>query len=118
MRLAIVTSHPIQYLAPWFELLAGHGGLDLKVFYLWNREETSQHDHGFGQAVIWDLPLLRGYAHEFVPNVATQPGTEHFSGLNNPDLTARVDAFQPQAVFAFWIQLPVLLSVPPLVATS
>src|SRR3569832_1717207 len=37
-RIAIVCSHPIQYLAPWFADLAQHPRLDLTVYY--------GHDHG------------------------------------------------------------------------
>ncbi len=96
-RLAVVTSHPVQYYAPWFRSLAGLGRLDLKVFYLWDGGVRAQHDPGFGQAVRWDVPLLDGYAHEFVPNTSARPGTAHFSGLRNPTLPARLAAFDPQA---------------------
>jgi glycosyltransferase involved in cell wall biosynthesis len=48
--------------------------------------------------VRWDMPLLEGYAHEFVPNVSAQPGTNRFGGLRNPELNSRVRAFDPDAV--------------------
>ena len=67
MRLALVTSHPIQYYAPWFRQLAARPGLDLRVFYLWDFGVTDQRDPRFGTEVRWDVPLLEGYAHEFVP---------------------------------------------------
>ncbi len=97
VRLAIVTSHPVQYYAPWFRFLAGTGWYDLKVFYLWDGGVRAQHDPGFGLAVRWDVPLLDGYAHEFVPNTSAQPGTAHFSGLQNPTLPTRLAAFDPRA---------------------
>ncbi len=34
-RLAIVTTHPIQYNAPLFELLAKRNKIDIRVFYTW-----------------------------------------------------------------------------------
>jgi hypothetical protein len=46
-KLAIVTSHPIQYYAPWFRHLAAMGELDLKVFYLWDFGAVERIDVGF-----------------------------------------------------------------------
>ena len=96
-RLAVVVSHPIQYYAPWFRHLAASGGLEPKVFYLWDGGVREHHDPGFGHAVQWDVPLLDGYAHEFVPNTSRHPGTAHFSGLRNPLLRERLAAFEPDA---------------------
>ena len=97
-KLAIITSHPIQYNAPWFRQVAAQPGIDLKVFYLWDFGVQSRVDPGFEHAVKWDIPLLDGYAHEFVPNVSNDPGTMHFTGLQNPELSRRVRAFDPGAV--------------------
>jgi glycosyltransferase involved in cell wall biosynthesis len=97
-KLAIITSHPIQYNAPWFRQVAAQPGVDLKVFYLWDFGVKSRVDPGFKHAVTWDIPLLDGYAHEFVPNVSEDPGTSHFTGLQNPELSRRVRAFDPGAV--------------------
>ena len=101
MRLAIIISHPIQYNAPWFRFLAAHGLPDLKVFHLWDGGVTSTLDRGFGVPVKWDVPLLDGYEHEFVPNTAGDPGTHSIRGLNNPELGRRVTAFQPDAILVF-----------------
>ncbi len=73
-RLAVVTTHPIQYYAPWFRRLASHPGLDLRVFYLWDFGVVEREDKGFGRTIRWDVPLLDGYASEFVPNVSRRPG--------------------------------------------
>lgn len=97
-RLAVVTSHPIQYYAPWFVELAGRPSLELKVFYLWDFGVRQTLDPEFGRTIAWDIPLLDGYAHEFVPNTARNPGTHHFFGLRNPDLVARLTHFAPDAV--------------------
>lgn len=97
-KLAIITSHPIQYNAPWFRHIAAQPGIDLKVFYLWDFGMTNRVDPGFERAVTWDIPLLDGYAHELVPNVSKEPGTMRFTGLQNPELTRRVQAFGPSAV--------------------
>lgn len=98
LRLAIVATHPIQYYAPWFALLARQAGLEAKVFYLWDAGARSRRDPGFLADVRWDIPLLDGYEHEFVPNRSARPGTERYFGLWNPGLVARVRAWRPDAV--------------------
>ncbi|XGV97086.1 MAG: glycosyltransferase family 4 protein [Leptolyngbya sp. BL-A-14] len=97
-RLAIITSHPIQYYAPWFRYLASHAALEFRVFYLWDFGVRQQIDPGFQQVIEWDIPLLKGYEHEFVPNVSDRPGTKHFWGLQNPSLIEQVKQYQPDRV--------------------
>ena len=99
-RLAVVVSHPIQYYAPWFRWMTDQGWT-LRVFYLWNAGVVEQHDREFGRKIAWDTDLLSGYEAEFVPNVAREPGTHHFSGLNNPELGPRLRAWKPDAVLLF-----------------
>ena len=101
MRLAIVQSHPTQYYSPWFRHVQARGGIDLRVFYLWEFGVTRQTDRQFGTAFQWDVDLLSGYDHEFVPNVARDPGTHHFGGLDNPSLTERIAAWRPDALLLF-----------------
>ena len=97
-RLAIITSHPIQYYAPWFRYLAKQGKLEFRVFYLWDFGVRQQIDPGFQQVIEWDIPLLEGYEYEFVPNVSDRPGTKHFWGLQNPSLIEQVKQYQPDRV--------------------
>lgn len=100
-RLAIVTTHPIQYNAPLFKLLAAQPGLDVKVFYTLGEAYAGVKDKGFGKTIVWDVPLLEGYAYEFLENAATEPGTSHFKGVVNPGITASIEAFQPTAILVF-----------------
>jgi glycosyltransferase involved in cell wall biosynthesis len=100
-RLAIVLSHPVQYYSPWFRWLRAHTPLDFRVFYLWEFGVTARRDPQFGTTFQWDVDLLEGYASEFVPNVARDPGTHHFGGLDNPALTARLAAWGAGAVLLF-----------------
>ncbi|BBD57372.1 group 1 glycosyl transferase [Nostoc sp. HK-01] len=97
-KLAIITSHPIQYYAPWFRYLAHDDHLQIKVFYLWDFGVTQKLDAGFQQVLQWDIPLLDGYKYEFVPNVSSKPGVSHFWGLQNPSLISQVKAYNPNAV--------------------
>jgi glycosyltransferase involved in cell wall biosynthesis len=100
-RLAIISSHPIQYSAPWFRFLASEASLQIRAFYLWDFGVTEKVDTGFQHALRWDVPLLEGYDWEFVPNKSSTPGTDRFRGLRNPSLYRRVLAFQPDAVLMF-----------------
>lgn len=97
-RLAVITTHPIQYNAPWFRHMSATGALDLRVFYLWDFGVRDRYDPAFRQTIRWDVPLLDGYAYEFVPNGSPRPGTDHVLGLWNPSLARRVRAFAPDAV--------------------
>lgn len=101
VTLAIVISHPVQYYSPWFRTLAATEGLCLRVFYLWDSGVQERPDKGFGRAFAWDIPLLDGYEHEFVPNLSSDPGTHHFSGLDNPGLVEAIVRWSPDAVLLF-----------------
>src|SRR5580704_15994932 len=97
-RIAFVVSHPIQYLVPLYQKLAGRDDVAVKVFFSWHAGQHAVDDRGFGQAIAWDIPLSEGYAFELVPNVASDPGTHKFLGLRNPMLLERVMAWQPDVV--------------------
>lgn len=101
VRLAVVLSHPTQYYSPWFRWVAAHTDIALRVFYLWDFGVTERRDPRFQTTVKWDIDLLGGYEHDFVPNTAPQPGTEHFRGLRNPELTSRLQAWRPDALLMF-----------------
>lgn len=100
VRLAIVISHPTQYYSPWFRWLAAHGW-NIRVYYLWDFGVTPRPDREFGRTLQWDIDLLSGYEHEFVPNRASEPGTHHLRGLDNPELPGRLAAWRPDAVLLF-----------------
>ncbi|MEM6599987.1 MAG: glycosyltransferase family 4 protein [Verrucomicrobiota bacterium] len=114
-RIAIVASHPIQYYAPWFRDLAQQNEWKIQVFYLWDFGVSCQQDKKFQAEFAWDLPLLDGYSHEWVPNTSRQAGTHRFSGLKNPSLIQRVLQWKPDAVLFttlfFYSPLRLLLSL-------
>jgi glycosyltransferase involved in cell wall biosynthesis len=100
MRLAIISTHPIQYYAPVFKLLTERNSVQIKVFYTLGND-TPQFDPGFKQKINWDIPLLEGYNYEFVANTAAKPGSDHFSGIINPGLIAKIEAFKPDALLVY-----------------
>ena len=96
MRLGILTSHPIQYQAPWFRALAKE--VDLEVFFAHRQTAAEQGRAGFGVAFEWDVDLLSGYEHRFLKNVSRNPGVNHFAGCDTPQLrevirAGKFDAF-------------------------
>lgn len=101
-KLAIITTHPIQYNAPLFKLLTERGALDIKVFYTWGAAAADgKFDPGFGTSISWDIPLLQGYRYKFVKNVSADPGSHHFWGIDNPHLIQDVQAWQPSAILIY-----------------
>ncbi len=101
-KLAIVSSHPIQYNAPWFRLLSQQGFLQVKVFYTWSQaQQENKFDPGFNREIKWDIPLLEGYDYCFVNNTSTAPGSHHFKGIVNPTLQAEIAAWQPDLLLVF-----------------
>ncbi len=100
-KLAIITTHPIQYNAPWFRLLAERGNVDIKVFYTWSQSKGSVKDRTFGKEIKWDIPLLDGYNYEFVKNVSKKPGSHHFFGIDCPSLISDIKKYQPNAILFF-----------------
>jgi glycosyltransferase involved in cell wall biosynthesis len=88
VRLALVTSHPIQYYAPLFRALALR--FDLVVFFAHRATASDQAKAGFGIEFDWDVSLVSGYAHEFLSNVATRPGLDRFWGCDTPEIGERL----------------------------
>lgn len=100
-KLAIVTTHPIQYNAPWFTMLASRKKVELKVFYTWENAAQKFFDKGFQRQMQWDIPLLEGYDYEFVKNTATVQSSKSFYGIQNPYLNKRILEYKPDAVLIF-----------------
>jgi glycosyltransferase involved in cell wall biosynthesis len=100
-RLAIITTHPIQYYAPVFRLLHQRQKIQVMVFYTWGPASLKRYDPGFGENIEWDIPLLNGYDYQWVKNTSDQPGSHHYNGIVNPDLVPQVAAWDPDAVLVF-----------------
>jgi glycosyltransferase involved in cell wall biosynthesis len=75
VRLAYLVSHPIQYQAPLLRRIAQEPDIDLTVFFGSDFSLHSYQDRGFGVDVKWDVPLLGGYRHKFLP-VIRDNGTQ------------------------------------------
>ena len=100
-KLAIITTHPIQYYAPVFKLLQERGEIEIKVFYTWGRAVVQKFDPGFSKAISWDIPLLEGYPYAWVENTAADKGSHHFKGIVNPDLIQQISSWEPDAILVY-----------------
>jgi glycosyltransferase involved in cell wall biosynthesis len=101
-KLAIISSHPIQYNAPLFALLAKEPEMELKVFYTWGKNSIKdKYDPDFQQKIQWDIPLLEGYQYQFLDNTSKDPGSHHFYGIINPDLNAEIDKWGADMVWVW-----------------
>lgn len=98
-KLAIITTHPIQYYAPLFKEMAKY--CDLQVFYTWGNENLSKFDPDFGKEISWDIPLLEGYSYKFVENTSSDPSSKGYNGIVNPNLIYEIKTWNPQAILVF-----------------
>lgn len=96
-RVGVLATHPIQYQVPWFQALTRQDEIDLRVFYCL-LPSAEQQGVEFGLSFTWDLPLLEGYRHECLTNVAAQPSTQTFSGCDTPGVGARLRAADIEAL--------------------
>lgn len=85
-RLAILSTHPIQYHSCWFRGLAACPDLQVHVYYCHQATPQEQARAGFGVEFEWDIPLLTGYPHSFLQNIANPPGHGRFAGFDTPEI--------------------------------
>lgn len=97
-RLAILSTHPIQYQVPWFRALSAEPDIHLEVLYCHKATAAEQGGAGFGRAFDWDIPLLDGYNYRFLRNEATSPTIGSFGGLNTPEIAALISSGRYDAV--------------------
>lgn len=82
MKLGILVSHPIQYLVPFFRVLAATPGIDLVVFYTWDFGIKKTMDPEFRREIKWDIPLLEGYRSIFLKNYSPKPSSGFWGQIN------------------------------------
>lgn len=103
--LIILTTHPIQYQVPLWQVLAEEASLPFEVWYLTDHAVKPTIDREFGKAFAWDLgrSTLDGYKYRFLKVKAgwtLHPGV--FRGLRlDEDLRP---LFRQVGATAVWIQ--------------
>lgn len=120
MKLAIVTSHPIQYQTPLFRLLAEQAEVDLTVYFCWDFGMKSTLDPQLNVFVQWDIPMLGGYRSHFLNNLSPWPSSD-FWGQINPSVIWELTQGKYDAVLVYgwnsftnWLAMTVsfLLGIP------
>ena len=98
-RLMVVNTHPIQYFAPLYRRIAESEDIDITVCYCSRQSLGEGHvDSGFGKVVTWDIPLLEGYTHRFLPNPFGDRGVRGFTSIFNPAVVSELRKERPDAV--------------------
>jgi glycosyltransferase involved in cell wall biosynthesis len=103
VRLAYLVSHPIQYQAPLLRRIALEPDIDLTVFFGSDFSVRGYRDEGFGVGVKWDVPLLDGYKHEFLPRLRDGTEVRVLSPLNH-GIAGRLRGRGDETAFdALWV---------------
>jgi glycosyltransferase involved in cell wall biosynthesis len=99
VRLAIVTSHPIQYAAPLYAYLSRDPTLALTVLYCSDSSLRGARDPGFGAELSWDIDLLAGYASIFLGERSRTRDVGGFWSLICPELAWEIRSARYDAVW-------------------
>ncbi len=103
VRLAYLVSHPIQYQAPLLRRIAQEPDIDLTVFFGSDFSVRGYKDEGFGVGVKWDVPLLDGYRHEFLPALRDNATASITSPLSH-GILSRLKGRRGEAAFdVLWV---------------
>jgi len=117
MRLAVLTTHPIQYQAPVFRELAKQPGLELKVFFGCDQGVRPVEDANFKTVFQWDCDLLSGYNYEFFSNKPLL----NICGLPGLPLAIKafrkIKAYKPDVIL-FFSYTPLFITVSTLLLSS
>jgi len=97
-RLAIIASHPIQYQVPLFRALASNGTIDPHVLFLSRHGVEERLDPDFGATFRWDIELLDGYQHSFVPSLVPDAVPGHIASYVNPGVIRVLSTIQPHVI--------------------
>ena len=95
-RLAILSTHPIQYNAPLFRMLHDEEELVVQVFFSKTWDQV-KYDPDFGQEVVWDIPVSEGYPHS-THNASSKAGKE--------ELCTAIRAFKADALLVYGWNFP------------
>jgi len=124
IKVAIVVSHPIQHFVHLYKALAKDQNIELKVFFASNIGAKAYFDKDMNTEIKWNIDLLTGYDHEFLPEAEFISKTG-FWAINNSSIFLALKKYSPDVVqlhgyaqltmlrALFWCRfksIPVLLS--------
>lgn len=96
-KVAILSTHPVQYQIPWFQGLAACPDMALKVYYSM-LPDRQQQGVGFGVPFQWDIPMFDGYTWEALENMSRSPTLGSFFGASTPGIRAALKEERPDVV--------------------
>jgi len=100
IRLTIVQTHPVQYLAPWFRYLTARcPQIDVTVLYA-SRPQPAQQGTGFDHAFEWDTPLFDGYKWTLVRESVDSDdfASGSYRGLDVSGIGAALEETRPDVI--------------------
>jgi glycosyltransferase involved in cell wall biosynthesis len=110
-RLAIFTTHPIQYQAPWFQALAAVDGLDVEVVFSYLPDAVQQGE-GFGVAFQWDISLLTGYPYRLLATLDLPRPVPCFARRWASGISHALDQLKPDASIVLgWQEISLVQAV-------
>ncbi len=98
--LAILTTHPIQYQVPLWQMLARQTSIPFEVWYLSDHATKQSRDREFGQTFSWDIGMLEDHPHRFLQ---TAPGASPNKFWRCRISESLPDLFRKRNVSALWI---------------
>lgn len=99
-KLAILTSHLVQYHAPLFKKIAKTPLIDLFVYYYWDFRAEGVYSKDFQRRIQWDIPFLDCYKYKFLKNYSLKPSSD-FWGQINPSIIWELRRNNYDAILVF-----------------
>lgn len=107
-RLAVFTTHPIQYQAPWFRMLSASRNLDVDVVFSY-LPNAKQQGIGFDKSFQWDVPLLDGFRHHILKTVELPRQFPDFTRRIARGLGSLIDEIRPDAAMVLgWQEISLI----------
>jgi glycosyltransferase involved in cell wall biosynthesis len=85
-RIALLHTHPIQYVAPLYQRLSRCWDATITALYLSDYSVRGSADRGFGRGVRWDIDLVEGYDARFVRGAERRGEPTTFFSIVAPPL--------------------------------
>lgn len=103
VRVAYLVSHPIQYQAPLLRRIAAEPDIELMVFFGSDFSLQAYADKGFGVSLKWDVSLVEGYRHEFLPVIRDNATVTSFTPMNRGILSRLSGGGRGPAFDLLWV---------------
>jgi glycosyltransferase involved in cell wall biosynthesis len=103
VRVAYLVTHPIQYQAPLLRRISQEPDIELTVFFGSDFSVREYPDKGFGVNVSWEVSLVEGYRHEFLPVVWDKRRTGPIGQLNYGLFTRLYGGKEGAAFDVLWV---------------